>query len=175
MAGDAAVVAAAAKPRARCPPRATYATAVTSSDASRLAVHTLSSWPASPASASFAFATTPTALTGDRFPELAPLITASALRNGESPARRPAAMPIGATSATLAMAPGPALASALAITNSTHGRRRASPFARRSAAPATRSMVPFASASAKSSVTPTRVRNSPPGKLAPTRSAPEPA
>ena len=107
----------------------------------------------------------PTALTGDRLPALAPLVTASAVRNGGIFARRPRAMAIGATSATLGdrrpVPPSRRRRRSRTAAREGRGRRRA-----RGAGPARR-LLPACrcvSASANSSVTPARVTNSAPGK-----------
>ena len=120
-------------------------------------------------------AITPTALSGDRLPALAPLATTSATRSGGTPARMPIAIPSGATSATLAMAPGPTVDTAQAATNRTMGTTRALPRARPTSRRASTATVPFSSASANSSVTPVSVTKSVVGKPARMPSAPSPA
>ena len=70
---------------------------------------------------------TPTALTGDRLPAFAPLVTASAVRKGGIPARRATAIAMGATRATLAIAPGPTVETAQAMKKRRMGSTLASP------------------------------------------------
>ena len=72
-------------------------------------------------------AITPTALSGDRLPALAPLATISAVRNAGMPVRRPIAIASGATSATLAIAPGPSVATTPAIAKMMSGTARTLP------------------------------------------------
>ena len=114
----------------------------------------------------FAFATTPTALIGDRFPALAPFATISAVRKRGTPPRVPIAIASGMSSATLEIAPGPIDDSTKALTKNTIGIARALPRAIRTARFASRSSVPFVSASANSSDTPASVRKSDAGKPA---------
>jgi hypothetical protein len=93
------------------------------------------------------------------------LVTASAVRKGEIPARRATAIAMGATRATLAIAPGPTVETAQAMKKSSMGIALASPRARRRARAARPSRVPLDSARANSSVTPARVTKSWAGKL----------
>ena len=90
-----------------------------------MAIHTLPACPPRPASAIFVLARMPTALIGDRFPALAPLATASAVRKRGTPARVATGIAIGIRRATAMMAPGPIEASAHAVANSSTGNRRA--------------------------------------------------
>ena len=69
----------------------------------------------------------PTLENGERLPALAPLAIISAVRNAGSPSRRPIAMPIGASSATVETAPGPTDETAQAIRKSRTGTTRALP------------------------------------------------
>ncbi len=116
----------------------------------------------------------PTAETGERLPAFKPFAMASAIRNRETPALAPSAMPTGATTATPAAAPGPTAAITPEATNASTGNKcllcEAGMMRRAIAASA-----PLASASANSSVTPSKVRNSEAGKPAATASALIPA
>ena len=88
-------------------------------------------------------------------PAFAPLHTISAMRKGDIPARSPAFIAKGATSAVDRMAPGPISAAAAARQKNITGSSLPRPPARRRARRITRSVVPFASAQPNSSVTPT--------------------
>ena len=141
----------------------------------KLAAQTFHSCPPSPTSAIRVFAMIPTALSGDRLPALAPLATISAVRNGGIDAAGAIAKASGAISATLGIAPGPAVETRHAATNMIGGSSRARPLASAASRPARLPMVPFPSASENSSVTPASVTKSEVGKPAMTASGARPA
>src|SRR5687767_1437271 len=76
------------------------------------------------------------------------------------------AMPTGATSATLTMAPGPSVAMSPAMRNSRSGTSRLRPCASPRSRPASSATLPLTSASVNNSVTPARVMKSAPGNAA---------
>ena len=102
----------------------------------------------------------PVGAKGDSAPACAPLPTIRAMRNGETAARAPTAMAIGARIAVVAMLPGPMLDRASAIRKNMIGMTPALPRHSRTAREARRPSVPLRPAIPKSRVTPTRVRNS---------------
>ena len=102
----------------------------------------------------------PVGANGESDPALAPLPTMMAIRNSGMPARAAVVIAIGATSAAVAMLPGPIDASAAARTKNMIGTTPRLPRQLRTAWWASRSSVPLTCASEKSSVTPVSVRNS---------------
>ena len=102
----------------------------------------------------------PVGANGDSEPALAPLPTMIAIRNGGMPARMAIGIAIGASSAAVAMLPGPIDASATAK-HEEHDRHHAAlPRQIRMAWCAILSSVPLHCACVNSSVTPASVRNS---------------
>jgi hypothetical protein len=103
---------------------------------------------------------TPVGANGETAPAWAPLPSMSALRKGGTPACAPTAMPIGASSAAVAMLPGPIEESTSATTKNITGMMPALPRQTATARAARRCSVPFTLAMPKSSVTPARVMKS---------------
>src|SRR4028119_120843 len=93
----------------------------------KLAAHTLASCPPSPTDAIRVLAMIPTALSGDRFPALAPLATINAVRNGGIAAGAAIANASGATRAAAGIAPGPAVEIAHAMQKTSSGGSRDRP------------------------------------------------
>ena len=106
----------------------------------------------------------PVGANGDSEPALAPLPTMIAIRKSGMPARDAVPIAIGASSAAVAMLPGPIDAIAAARTKNMIGTTPRLPRQRRTAWCASLSSVPLVCASENSSVTPTSVRNSGVGK-----------
>ena len=102
----------------------------------------------------------PVGANGERAPEFAPLPTMMAIRNSGMPVRTAVAIASGASSAAVAMLPGPIDASAAPSTKNMIGIVPRLPRQRRTAWWVIRSSVPLDSASAKSRVTPVSVRKS---------------
>ena len=105
----------------------------------------------------------PVGANGDSAPELAPFPTMMAIRKRGMPFFTAVAIASGASSAAVAMLPGPIDASAAPSTKNITGIAPELPRQMRTAWCAIRSSVPFVSARANSSVTPVSVRNSGPG------------
>jgi hypothetical protein len=143
--------------------------------AAKLAAHTFHSCEPSPAAAMRLLAITPTALSGDRLPALAPLATIRAVRKAGTPDRAPIVIAIGTTRATVGTAPGPSVETIMASAKRRTGTVRRLPPTRSTARRASASMVPLASEMANSSVTPQSVRKRSVGKPAATAAAPHPA
>ncbi len=108
----------------------------------------------------------PVGASGDSEPELQPLPTMIAIRNGEMFIRSAVAIAIGASRPVVAMLPGPADASAAPSTKYMIGTSPTRPRHSRTALCATMSSVPFTRAWLNSSVTPASVRNRSTGKPA---------
>ena len=109
---------------------------------------------------------TPVGATGDSDPAVAPCPTMIAIRKAGMCARAAAAIAMGATSAVVAMCPGPSDARTQARAKNIIGISPALPRQRRSACRATLSSVPFSCACVKSIVTPASVTKSDTGKPA---------
>ena len=141
----------------------------------KFAAQTAHSCPGSPALPIAEETITPTALNGDRFPAFAPLPTIRAVSRTGTPARTPAAIASGASSASVAIAPGPSVLIAQASRKKSSGNRPARPPQSRSARCVSAVIVPFACATPKSKVTPSRVMNNDAGNAAISRSGFHPA
>ena len=108
---------------------------------------------------------TPVGANGDRAPAWAPLPSISAVRNGGIPACAPTAIPIGASSAAVAMLPGPIDDRNSATTKNITGMMPALPRHTLTARVARRWSVPLTLAIPNSSVTPASVMKSATGKV----------
>ena len=108
---------------------------------------------------------TPVGANGESAPAWAPLPSISAVRNGGTPAWAPTAMPIGASSAAVAMLPGPIDDRNSATTKNITGMTPALPRHSVTARAASRCSVPLTLAMPKSSVTPASVMKSATGKV----------
>ena len=103
---------------------------------------------------------TPVGANGDIAPAWAPLPSIRAVRNGGMPACAPTAMPIGASSAVVAMLPGPIDERTSATKKNITGMIPALPRHADTARAASRCRVPLTFAMPKSRVTPASVMNS---------------
>ena len=146
------------------PPRMKYAAMATTACTSRLLRYVSNSWPPRPMRFMIPLTTMPAGAKGESDPALAPLPTMMAMRNIGTAARPATAIAIGATSAALAILPGPSDDSALVTTKNMIGMRPTLPRQTCMARWATLSSVPFSCAWVKSSVTPVSVRNRAMGK-----------
>ena len=108
----------------------------------------------------------PVGANGDKEPELQPLPTMMAIRNGEMRILSAVAIAIGASRPVVAMLPGPADASTAPSAKYMIGTTPTRPRQSRIAFCATMSSVPLTCACANSSVTPANVRNRSIGKPA---------
>ena len=102
----------------------------------------------------------PVGAIGESEPALAPLPTMIAMRNSGIPARAAVGIASGASSAAVAMLPGPIEEMATPSTKNITGIVPRFPRQSRTAWRVSRSSVPLDCASAKSSVTPVKVRKS---------------
>jgi hypothetical protein len=119
-----------------------------------------SSRPGNPFRAIKPFTMIPVGAIGESAPALAPLPTIIAMRNTGIPVRAAVAIASGASSAAVAMLPGPIEAIATPSTKNITGIVPRFPRQSRTAWCARRSSVPFDCAIANSSVTPVKVKNS---------------